>query len=110
MGEYRELLIEGAYGAFETDVNRALGQGVRDSDYCAKLLWSALANIIWVHQERGYEVSYSFRAAGDLIAAIRQNGSYIDWYCSSDVARVEHGLEDRMRIMGWTWREATVND
>lgn len=110
MGEYRDLQTEGAYGAFEADVDAALGQGVIDSEYCAKLLWSSLANIIWVHQERGYEVSYSFRAAGDLIAAIRQNGSYIDWYCSSDVARVEEEVAVRLGAKGWTWREATVHD
>lgn len=65
----RELLTEGDYGLFEKAINEAIGDRVRESEDDAIALWSALANIIWISLE-GKEATYSFRAAGDLIAAI----------------------------------------
>lgn len=45
----------------------------------------------------------SFRAAGDLIAAILGRGDYMDWYCSGQYATVSERIDSAMSAEGWTW-------
>jgi len=86
---------------FEQAVNRALGDAMRESDSLCRDMWSALANVEWSH-ENGDTASYSFRAAGDLIAAILGRGNYMDWYCSGEYATVSDVIEEAMQAEGWT--------
>ena len=86
---------------FEAAVERALGDTVRDSETIAIALWSSLTNQDWRH-DTGEQVSYSFRAAGDLVAAIRQDGSdYLDWYCSGSAGRVSEDIAAALAKEGW---------
>lgn len=100
---HRELLTDGPYGQFEQDVNRVLGDDIRNSREEASAMWGALSNIIWIHEQYG-EISYSFRAAGDLIAAIRQKGNYLDWYCNSPYEIVSDKISSALKKCGWTYK------
>lgn len=76
------------------------GDRMRESQEAAQQVWSALANVEWLH-ENGDDAGYSFRAAGDLIASIVGSGDYLNYYCNSPYATVEDWIEDAMATQGW---------
>lgn len=86
---------------FEAAIIRSLGDKIRSSDEAARALWSALSNVDWSHKN-GDIASYSFRAAGDMIAAIRGTGNYMDWYSCGPYATVSDEIADAMHAEGWT--------
>ena len=91
---------------FEADMNAVLGERMRASDDLCRRVWSSLANCEWTNAD-GDTASYSFRAAGDLIAAIIDRGDYLDWYCSGPYANPDAEVEEAMLTRGWTCEETT---
>lgn len=97
---------------FEAAIERCFGKQLRDEgmgegwpayDKPRKLgqrIWGSLANVDWAH-ENGDTASYSFRAAGDLIASIVGAGDYMDWYCSAPDGCVDEQVAEELAKEGW---------
>ncbi|MDE2621545.1 MAG: hypothetical protein KGL54_15415 [Sphingomonadales bacterium] len=86
---------------FEMAVARSLGPAMREDDALASEMWSALANLDWARDD-GDTAGYSFRAAGDLVAAVRGKGEdYMDWYCSGPYAVVSERVAAALAQEGW---------
>jgi hypothetical protein len=73
----------------ETDLKNTtwICDKVRASDTYAQNLYAALCNMQWQRLEvmailKKQLWHCSWRYAGGIIAKIRQQGDYIDWYCS----------------------------
>jgi hypothetical protein len=74
---------------------------MRVDDNLCKAVWGSLANMEWTHTN-GDTAGYSFRSAGDLIAAIVGHGDYMDWYCCAPYANLDPIVAEAMKIEGWT--------
>jgi hypothetical protein len=98
---------------FEAAVDRTMGERLRaegigpggfgaynDTSLAARL-WGSLANVDWKH-EGGDTASYSFRAAGDLVAAVIGDGDYMDWYCSAPDGNPDAEVCAFMAAEGWS--------
>ena len=90
------------YKQFEAAIDRAIGKQIRSDGACGVALWSSLANVQW-HGPDGEVVSYSFRCAGDLVAWVREEGDYMDWYCSGPLAAVAPWIGQALAAEGWSW-------
>lgn len=95
---------------FESAVERCMGDAIRASkpgswfngNSLAARLWGTMANGAFKHIN-GDTASYSFRAAGDLIAAIRGEGDYMDWYCSADYDLRDAEVLALLGTEGWSY-------
>ena len=68
---------------------------VKESDNYAQNLYAAMCNMDWQSREfwqelKGETWSCSWRHAGGIIADMREQGDYIDWYCSG-IGNEEYG-------------------
>lgn len=86
---------------FAEDLEAVLGSLMKESDDVCVEVWSAMANVDWYHPATHTSASYSFRAAGRLIADIIGKGNYLNWYCSGPYATVSERVARRMKKMGW---------
>ena len=95
--------VERAYTLFEEVIAGHFGERMKtDDDLCSRI-WSSLANVDWyyVKGEKKFSVGYSFRAAGGLIARIRELGDYMDWYCSGPYSTVDDEFRRLMKKNGF---------
>jgi len=103
-----DLGIDYSEDEFAQTLNRCLGDFIRESKDNAYAMWSALANVDWIknNPDGSQDIaSYSFRGAGDLIAAIRADGPiYMDYYCSGELATVDYFIADALAKEGWIYK------
>jgi len=97
-GDERAMNVD---APFAMAIEHAFGAHIRESDEAACEMWCALANVEWTHSN-GETAGYSFREAGDLVATIRRNGNYMDWYCCDTDAVVSDAIRTKMKMMGWS--------
>jgi len=76
-----------------------------DKDY-AEDLYRALCNMRWRKREvmpllRNEMWSCSWRYAGGIVADIRQEGDYMDWYCLGGEGTVSEEIEKDLLDLGW---------
>jgi hypothetical protein len=67
--------------------SKELCDKVKASDSYAQNLYAAMCNMTWQSREfwqelKGETWSCSWRHAGGIIADMREEGDYINWYCS----------------------------
>ena len=88
----------------EDTIEAEFGSDIRSSkEFCVEM-WSALANIRWYYKDDKEDEGLTFREAGGVIADIRGEGGYLDWYCSGPYAEVSERISQGMAKHGWTWR------
>lgn len=92
------------YDIFKSVIKKYFGERMKtDDDLCTRI-WCSLANIDWYYIRNlpeCYMITYSFRAAGQLIADIREEGNYMDWYCSGPDGTLDHEFHTIMRKEGF---------
>lgn len=86
---------------FEVTIQRIFGERMKQDDALCHEIWSALANVDWHRPESNDSASYSLRAVGDLVAAIRGSGDYLDWYCNSDYPSITDEIRRSLKKAGW---------
>jgi len=72
---------------YDLRTSKELCDKVKESDEYAQNLYAAMCNMDWQSREfwqemKGETWSCSWRHAGGIIADMREEGDYIDWYCS----------------------------
>ena len=63
--------------------------------------WSILKERKW---------SCSWRYAGGIIAHMRREGDYIDWYCAGDEGTVTGEIKEDFKQLGWTIPTIDITD
>ena len=83
---------------------------VHGSELFARLLYAALCNTVWMHGATGQQWRISWRGAGSVVARLRGNGDYLDWYCGGEEATVDEQVLAELRALGWELLEAADPD
>lgn len=98
---YRQMVAHPDWRDFEGDLAEALAERIKADDAFAGATYAALCNVDWGH-EKGSTYSCSWRYAGGLIAQIRGEGDYLNWYCYGGEGEVADEIETAMAEKGWT--------
>lgn len=98
--------------AGQPDLERDLGLSPRirslvRSELFATLLYGALCNTIWRHKATDTPWHCSWRHAGRVVAGLRCQGDYLDWYCSMGEGLVDEQVLAEIGALGWELAEAS---
>ncbi len=85
-------------------------RGLVRSELFATLLYSALCNTLWRHNGAGTEWRCSWRYAGSIVATLRGEGCYLEWYCSMSEGFVDEQVLAEIGALGWELVEADPPD
>ena len=66
----------------------------------ATLLYGALCDTVWRHAT-GAVWLCGWRHAGGIVATLRGEGSYVDWYCSGGEGLVDEQVMTELNALGW---------
>jgi hypothetical protein len=99
----------------QPDLERDLGlssrfRGLVQSELFATLLYGALCNTVWRHKATGTAWSCSWRHAGNVVANLRCQGDYLDWYCSMGAGLVDEQVLAEIGSLGWELAEAEPSE
>jgi hypothetical protein len=73
---------------------------IRTDTEFAQRVYAALCNKGWRRGDEGF--SCSWRAAGAIVADLRREGDYLDWYCSGgEDDPVASDVRDALAPFGW---------
>lgn len=86
--------------AFEMLIKRLFRPDMSQSEEFCERIYSSITNVTWRNRDDD-TASYSFRAAGDMIAAILGEGDYMNWYCSAPEGRVDADIASQLAVHGW---------
>ena len=67
----------------------------------AELLYASLCGTRWRHRATGTVWSASMRQAGAIVATVRGEGDYLDWYCSGGEDVVDERIAALIGELGW---------
>ena len=91
------------FNRFALTMHRLFGERMKTDEEFCKQVWSSLANVDWTHVD-GDKGDYSFRSAGGLISDIREEGCYMDWYCSGPDGVVSEEIATALAAEGWSYK------
>ena len=88
--------------SLERDLARSAEVATRIvSDVFAALLYAALCNTAWRHRASGTLWSCSWRGVGGIVAHLRAEGDYLDWYGSGGEGIVDEEVLAVIEGLGW---------
>lgn len=93
-------------GQLDLDICQApwIVEKVRADDAYAQNLYAAMCNMNWQYQDvwpllKNETWSVTWRTAGAIVADIRGEGDYMDWYCSGRLGNPDnHGHTPRQYV------------
>lgn len=90
---------------------------IKSRDDYAQNLYAAMCNMQWQKTEvmpilKDELWSCSWRAAGGIVAELRNEGDYLDWYCSGmgGLAAYDYGEDERVMSLKKYVTESTVTE
>ncbi len=83
-------------------------RGLVRSELFATLLYGALCNTTWQHTATGTSWDCSWRSAGGIVANLRCEGDYMDWYCFGGEGLVDEQVLAEIKALGWELIEAEL--
>jgi hypothetical protein len=101
----------------DIQASAALVAKIKSRDDYAQNLYAALCNMQWQKTEvmpilKDELWTCSWRAAGGIVAELRGEGDYLDWYCSGMGGLADYDYEEGERVMSLKKyvTESTVTD
>lgn len=102
--EWRKLNLE-----WDLRTSDVMCARVKNDEY-AKKLYSALCNTDWLpiavipllrqHPDKDMW-GCSWRSAGGIVANMREQGDYMDWYCAGQEGHIDPEIAADLKQLGW---------